>query len=252
MLQQIDQVLANIKTFIPRFNSFEEQLALKYFQGQQQELARFFLSWNIVYNKTEEQVRSKALSYNIFNIIRYGHYENRLHSPFLTHLLNPEASHLQGRLYINLFLNHVYKQQLDISSINSIVIKEEHSIAELGRIDIFITFRVGDKAYFIAIENKIHAEDQPKQLERYYQYLKNQTQDSNRIKLIYLTKYGDFPLIPGSINLQLFNDLYRNNVLQLMSYKSDISAIINTSLCAVKQGSVKEILVQYLETIESF
>lgn len=124
------------------------------------------------------------------NVFKYFGLGETMHSFLLAKLLNPNAEHGQGKLFLNLFL-----KMLDIPNPE---IGMWTVTAETGRIDILI--KCNNPQTTIIIENKSNnAEDQPNQLFRYWyyeiyfpnrhrpegalQYLKN---NSNRYKIIYL------------------------------------------------------------------
>src|SRR5688572_11747237 len=102
------------------------------------------------YDKLREQN-----TFNIFSILRNKNDEVNLHSRFIGELLNPIGSHKLG----NIFLNHFLK----LLNINTQGFEKATVHREYKDIDILI--KSGSKA--IILENKIWAEDQEKQLERY-------------------------------------------------------------------------------------
>ena len=102
--------------------------------------------------------------------------------------------------------------------------KFEYAGAGGGFIDLLITFPSG-KA--IAIENKIYAGDQPKQMYRYSLY------KGDLCSLYYLNLYGGKPS-PDSL-YELTEDNY-----SIITYKHDIITWLNKCLGIVKSGSVVE------------
>lgn len=128
-------------------------------------------------------------NFNVFRILKLESSEVRMHSAFIAELLNPNGSHGQKDVFLELFIKaFCFKERL--IDTESCKVKVEDNIGAInkartegGRIDITIT----DKYHHqIIIENKIYAGDQDYQLARYYNY-------SNEADLIYLTLDGKLP-----------------------------------------------------------
>jgi hypothetical protein len=142
--------------------------------------------YNDIYDKVPSLSGEK---FNIFQIIGLTANEVRVHSAFLTELLNPQGSHGQGSIFLELFTKQLELPELDYSNCKVEVEKfigflnEEKT--EGGRMDIFIS---DNKGNCIAIENKIYAGDQENQLVRYKNYCDKVGTKSST--LIYLTLDG--------------------------------------------------------------
>ncbi|MFA6716235.1 MAG: PD-(D/E)XK nuclease family protein [Victivallaceae bacterium] len=126
--------------------------------------------------KIEQEAFLKATHgrFNLFSTLLKVHDEVRLHSRFLEFLLNPSSNHDCGALFLQLFLDTIKE---DIS----IILHNDHENSlelilsdfkkdkfcwggtEYKNIDIYLEF----KRSKLAIENKIYADEQPKQIERY-------------------------------------------------------------------------------------
>lgn len=200
-------------------------------------------------NRLKDFEKTNAPEYNVFTILSgiLG-LETRTHSPFLADLLNFKGEHKQGDLFyrkllefLNISDDEFFPANFDLQEIVM-----EHDTRN-GRIDILISYDDSEKRYAIAIENKIYADDQEKQLERYYDYLKSSYVN---FKLIYLTPDGHEPEIPGSISRKLFNKLRDENILVLMSYKKDIYNLLDEALLEIKPLVVKSIVSQYKESLK--
>lgn len=198
--------------------------------------------------------RKEAERYNIFQILNIRHGETKTHTPYLINLLNPKASHAQGLVFFNLFINeiapehkkHLY-QDLKVSNLR---VKEEKS-TEDGRLDIYVeSFGIKEK-FAIVIENKINAKDQKEQLSRYYNHCKKKGFNDDNILLIYLTKSGaeasDFSMFPEERER-----LKKCGVLVNMSYRHDIKNIMKTYIQGLQSEKVKFIAQQYLDIIKTF
>ena len=111
------------------------------------------------YAKLEETAQS---SFNIFSILRQESEEVALHSRFLTELLNPKGSHKCGNIFQILFMKMILGDNWKDGE--PLFAQYEVSVGDLGRIDILLK---GSQHIYV-IENKIYAEDQPEQLQRYF------------------------------------------------------------------------------------
>jgi hypothetical protein len=80
-----------------------------------------------------------APSYNIFHILRNIYKdEERTHSPFLAHLLNPNGEHKQGFLFFNEFIKTLkLKKNITINETDFIKVETEKNTDD-GSIDIII------------------------------------------------------------------------------------------------------------------
>ncbi|SMC10060.1 PD-(D/E)XK nuclease family protein [Nitratiruptor tergarcus] len=120
-----------------------------------------------LYKKVKREIdRYLSTDFNFIDIISPD--ENKI-SILLKILLEPNGTHGQGNLFLELFL----KQLKDLSkrdlfySTKSVVIATEKPTDENRRIDIVIEF----DDFIVAIENKPWAGEQDEQLEAYYNYL---------------------------------------------------------------------------------
>jgi hypothetical protein len=120
--------------------------------------------WNI-------QKKQKQRGLNDFNllttVLKYSD-EVRLHSRMIGSLLNPEAKHYQGTLFLELFLKVI---GLDKWGLN---LEHTKVFIEYEDIDLYIT----DGEKHIIIENKIWAEDQPCQIMKYINIIVEENKDS--------------------------------------------------------------------------
>ena len=199
-------------------------------------------------NAFEKQI---ATNYNIFGLLKNIYKdETRTHSPFLADLLNVNGEHKQSDLFYSEFLRILgFEENLSfIPTIPCLQKVELEKVTGTGNIDILISYFDKEKRFAIAIENKIYALDQPKQLERYYLHL-NSLYD--KFLLVYLTPNGRLPSIPYSMDKQIYEDLTRDRKLILMSYEKGISSLIENTMNKIKAQKVQQIVSQYLEIIKS-
>ena len=153
-------------------------------------------------SKAEMKEReAKGEYFNVFENLHFTRPEEHLHTPFLRMLLDKDANHGVGKGFLEAFLKMVKKKlKLDFQyDVNSSHVEyqdvylgnkeiSEDGTSTGGKIDILLH---DDKKHAIIIENKFDrygnpAQDQEKQLERYYNYGKKY----EGFILIYLTPSG--------------------------------------------------------------
>lgn len=154
-------------------------------------------------NAEKKERESRGEYFNIFEKLHFTRPEEHLHTPILRMLLDKNANHGVGDRFLKAFIDMVVRKlnpnfQYDVTSSNveykdkyigEIKISEDGKSAG-GEIDIFIN---DDKGHAIIIENKFDrygnpAQEQRRQLERYYNYGKEHYGDN--FILIYLTPSG--------------------------------------------------------------
>ena len=150
--------------------------------------------------RADEHAKATHERFNVFTTLLEAHDEVRLHTRFLCCLLDPEGYHDCGSLFLDLFLETIEK----IPGLTNDKAKEallalpdckqpwtvtnESPQGEFGRIDLLLEQK--QPRFGIAIENKIYAGEQPKQIERYAKFLASRFGHSDW-RVIYLTLHGE-------------------------------------------------------------
>lgn len=119
----------------------------------------------------------------MFSVLELEQYEVKLHSPFLTALLDHKRPNEAERSNLRAFLESV-------AGVRNFEPRGVRVEREKWNIDILVTNAEGQA---MIIENKIGARDQRRQLWRYYQTLAHQGFADNAIRTCYLTLNGDTP-----------------------------------------------------------
>ena len=133
--------------------------------------------------------------FNIFTTLLSESDEVRLHTRFLHCLLDAEGCHDCGSLFLNLFFATLKEipgaddaggpVALEIPQAGSQwTVEKEFPCPPHGQIDLLLE----RPKFTIAIENKINAAEQPRQLACYSEFLRKRSSDTTM--LIYLTKDG--------------------------------------------------------------
>lgn len=208
-----------------------------------------------------EERQSKGDFFNIFSIMRMETDEVHTHSAILRELLDPKGSHGLGDKYLIEFINVVLPANKKFSiDKDAIIVKCEHYIGNIrnegnegGKIDIYIE----TSSNIIIIENKIEAEDQEKQLIRYYNY----AVDSNKnFVLFYLTLNGESAseksikgknLKGDEIVLKPITSNGENGHYYVISYKENIKEWLEQCWkLSVNHPMVRETIKQYINLID--
>lgn len=118
--------------------------------------------------------------------------------------------------------------------------------SEKDRIDLLIL----DTDHAIIIENKIHgATDQPEQLARYIDKVKNQGFKENKIWVIYLTRYGDEPENQSWRN---YKDDFLGRFFRI-SFRNDVLLWLEEAVlpnCKIKDVYLKSTIEQYIDHLK--
>lgn len=181
--------------------------------------------------------RATGENFNLFRVLRIGHLEVKTHSPILAELLNPNGSHGQGALFLELFL-----QQLNIADFNAgnCRVHLEYYAGPVedntgGRLDLVIRDE-SNPSKIVVIENKIFAADQDKQLERY----RNKFPEA---LLFYLT-------LDKSDPINITKDEKDKLKFQSIGYNDEIiNWLTSCKKEAVSLPSIRETIAQYIHLI---
>jgi len=183
-------------------------------------------------------------NFNIFSTLGVELLETR-HSKFIAELLNPNGTHGCGSLFLERFLllepiqNKLKEVGLDTFYKNVKVETEQFHIVEKKQSYIDIVIETKDTA--IVIENKIYAPDQNKQLYRYHKAKYNE--NYKNIIVIYLTLDGKLPTEESLNNLSCDD-------IELISYEVHIIDWLMSVIEIVKFDNIRNIIDQYLSTLE--
>lgn len=180
-------------------------------------------------------------NFNIFRILKLEASEVRMHSAFIAELLNPNGSHGQKDVFLNLFVESFCFKGALIDTATCKVEIEKHvgfltnDLSQGGRMDIVVTDKNNHQ---IIIENKIYASDQFNQLYRYYKH-------SPDADLIYLTLDGKEPEDSSKNGLEI------NTHYKCCSYCTDIFNWLERCRKEVATHPIiRESITQYLNLIK--
>lgn len=187
-------------------------------------------------NKKYNLINSKKEDFNIFSILRNEYDEVNLHSKFIVELLKNKN---YGKKFIEIFLEKLEIQVFNYENIN---IFSEYSKGINGRIDILLEFSKGKEKKAIIIENKIYAEDQIGQLNRYYYSMINKNYSNDELEIVYLTLDGSEP---NEESIKGLTKEEKEKII-IISYKENIIEWIDVCIKEVAEVPIiRETLIQY-------
>ena len=172
-------------------------------------------------------------------------------SAILAFFLDPSETHAQGDVFLREFLKLIaaksgYKD-FEACPRPSLVKCEfkipDGSPDEGGQMDILLRFE--DPPFHIAIENKIWAEDQPKQIDRYHAYLEKQ---AGKHVLVYLTSDGRDP---SEGSMKKGPDSGRPDWLVTLSWRRDIVPLVERWIGLCRAERVREYLKDFQHAINA-
>ena len=137
----------------------------------------------------EARVAQYGHDYSLLNAVLKKNDEVRLHSRFIFSMINPESLHYQNSLFLKLFLKQLPEAYQNWISF-------DNASVELEKDNIDLLIHDGDK--FLIVENKVDAVDQPYQIVRYIQTIKNRFELSSaelehKVAIVYLSAKRKYP-----------------------------------------------------------
>ena len=185
--------------------------------------------------------------YNLFLALLDINDEVRLHSRFIYSLLDPNSSHYQKELFLELFIKACGLEDFGLDPQSAKAYKEYENI------DIYIT----DGAKHIILENKINAGDQEAQIKRYIETIQKENDGEAEIYVLFLSLQGrepsDYSLsglkIKGGKILEKNGDEVAK--FKAVSYKKEIMAWLDSCLDeAGNLANLAAVISQYKNVIE--
>ncbi len=194
-----------------------------------------------------EKKREKDKPGELILLEKFRGYYELSHSDTIAYLLNPKEEHRHYTEYLASFLNIIYGDlfsQYDLSKVK--IYREKRHIDILIEHDEFI----------VIIENKVDADDEDKQLYRYYEYVCNNYENINHdnIFAIYLTLYGSEPsenslgIGEADCSDELSEELQAK--VRLMSYSCHILEWLKTFTYKINETRLSSAIAQYSLNIE--
>ena len=156
-------------------------------KSQKEDFEKLFMAISKGYMAAKAEAdRQRAMGkhdYNIFTLFHYFSDEVNLHSNFIASLLDPNGDHYKNDLFLKLFLEMCGIDDFSIDTSRATVFKE------FKHIDIYIS----DGKKHIILENKVYAKDQPTQIARYIETIKDEGAKDEDIYVLYLHPDGKLP-----------------------------------------------------------
>lgn len=199
--------------------------------------------------KQSQQKQRGLNDYNILTSVLSKRDEVRLHSRMIFSLLNPYGTHYQSHLFLDKFLEILNVDDFSINSKNCSVYKEYKNI------DLYIT----DGSKYIIIENKIYAQDQKEQIQRYIETIQKENDNSlnsSDILVIYLTLDRDTPSAYSLGNLKIEGNFVKREseyiaLFKSIHYKKEILKWLKFCQYEVQNiTNLNEVFKQYTDVVK--
>lgn len=195
--------------------------------------------------EAREAARKSHANFNVFTTLLSPHDEVRLHTRFLHGLLNPRGGHDCGALFLDLFFATLADlppashddNPTEVSlppGPRTWAIARETRCGDHGQIDLLLT----SAGCGIAIENKIYAVEQHRQIASYHDYVAGACPNSARV--LYLTLDGKS------------SDTAEGRPYLRISYQRHILDWLDRCLAAtLDMPPIFQVLRQYREVVRS-
>jgi hypothetical protein len=239
-------------SFLEGYKSLNRQLDAQRLATDKLAYARLLGGWQVL-ERMQRRQQVIAPEYNVFSLLRNLTWdETRLHSPFLADLLNPNGAHGQGTLFYDALLTQLHKMSINSSAYRGKDVHFYQVATEVptgdGFIDVLLTYRGPDARFAVAIENKIYAVDQERQLARYQAYLALHFPGSSM--LLYLTPWTRQP-DPVSLTPEEVRQLTDADKLRCITYAEHIQPMLRASLPFMQAPVVRQLVEQYCDVLHN-
>ena len=201
----LEKYINILPNFLKGFQeAYDKAQCVRYGEYASSDKTRVFLTAIKTVLQTSQQIRVQEIpDFNIFNILGIARREV-VATAMWKDLLDPKGSHEQGNLFLHHFLELLDNKLKSMGEdfypyarlpMNLWVTSAEEFVRKVqtkdkdGRVDVYLKHVNSYSA--VAIEYKIDADDQERQVSRYYDHLKNQK--FNQSHVVYITPTGVKP-----------------------------------------------------------
>lgn len=192
----------------------------------------FFDTLQTAVDERHKQILSGKNDYNMVNVVRKENAEIGMHSNVIFSLIDPNGTHYQGPLFLNIFVKNVLSDLYsDFGEIQSIETEEGTKIE--GKENRRIDFTIKSDKYYVGIEMKIDAADLKDQLSDYAKDLKKKAEkDKNQeVRMYYLTKNGKMASLESSNGIEYTRVSFSEHVMNwLNECKEEVKNISNLNI----------------------
>ncbi|MFW5804618.1 MAG: PD-(D/E)XK nuclease family protein [bacterium] len=202
---------------------------------------------NII-RKEYEMLKKREEKFNIFSVLHKEHDERRLHSRFISVLLQPNGRHGNNKKFLDFFVAQIEKLKNFSVTSETLVFPQEFDKKENNNIDILVLNRKAKQC--IIIENKINASDSNLQcggqLQRYIDHaIYNELIPIQNVFVIYLTLDGHDPSAESINGYEDFDNIF------IYSYEDLILPWLEECIKEVSnQPFLRESILQYIKLLQ--
>ena len=192
-----------------------------------------------IIDKYESISRATGNDFNIFEVTDIATRELAV-CRVLYELLLPDGRHGEDCAYLEIFLRDCLGMAFTKTELDDAKVYREHN-ADGRPIDIYI--KLGNRR--IPIEVKIYAGDQNNQCYDYVKYAQKEDEDA---KIVYLTRFGDYPSEESRRGLG-------DEKIHCLSFAYDILDWLKRCLSlpgTIGKATVREVIMQFISAIRNF
>lgn len=186
-----------------------------------------------------DEDRAQSPRFNVFRDLHLEEDEDRVHTPFLANLLNPNGSHGQRHLFLRECLDQLRGQPGFLYPSKPIDqgewFVETEKVIGSGMLDLVLSNPA--LRYILVIENKVRHHERPDQISDYYRWMSKQSRFYDQRVLIYLTPQG------------IEAKTARGCPYYRLSYRRDIAAALSRAVAKIESAAVRAVVEQYLAII---
>lgn len=199
-----------------------------------------------------EKQNSHEIGFNAFTLASDIYYRENYHSDILKEILDPQGCHREGNIFLFQFIDCINDNLIDSEKrIHKSDYVTAEVIRELHRIDILI--KSASSRHCIIIENKLHnAGDMQRQLPRYYEVMKNEGYEVDRI--IYIPLDRDKKPNDGDWTQEDKNALENKVSIMLACDEKRLDLVYSWLMKCQKKAkyvNTASVLQQYIELLEN-
>jgi hypothetical protein len=241
-IYMIDEViLPEVVAFLERYKRFTTEKAGLRVHTFQVEFAQLKVALQAIEKLGRALEMQQAPRFNLFQLLDVARAERRTHAALLAELLNPEGCHGQGYLFLKTYFEHCWQKEgfddfpRPAGELNSALwFIDTEKVTDCGTMDVVVSSP--ELQVVLVIENKIDAQEQDQQLQRYAEWMKRIYPEKYRKALVFLTPDGHAARTSAG-------EYYR------LSYREDIRQWLERVMPMIQAPRVRETVAQYLEVV---
>lgn len=229
--------------FLSRYQRFSNESTQTCFEAFKGQFERLKAAWQLKAKLANELGKMHGGDFNLFRLLGVERREVATHSALLADLFDPNGTHGQREVFLEVFLRYCsqrfgddFPARIDQPDKYTWLVDRER-VTAFGNMDLVIS--CPEIGLMLVLENKVDAAEQTNQLERYARWMHGQRNGYPHQLLIYLTPDGRESVSAHGIEYCR------------MSYRQDMAAWLRLALPGVRAPRIRETILQYIEILEN-